>query len=139
MAIAPPTHAILRSYRLSRYEAGHAVLHVGRLVSGLDPAWREASRRQGLVLLSACNPGGRRRPDGWNDRMMQRLAQVVQAAPRPVLHAAGHGVLGRWSEPLVMVAIDRRRGIAVARRFRQNAVILVSRDARARLSLLDSN
>nr|WP_321985638.1 DUF3293 domain-containing protein [uncultured Lichenicoccus sp.] len=132
MAVPAPTPAILRSYRQSRYEAGGAVLRVGRIAPGLDPEWDAGLARPGLVLLSACNPGGRRRPEGWNDRMMRRLAETLRRVP----HGPGHGRLGIWSEALVLAAIDRRRGIALARRFRQNAVIVVARDRRVRLHLL---
>ncbi|WP_428374775.1 DUF3293 domain-containing protein [Lichenicoccus sp.] len=132
MAVLAPTPAILRSYRLSRYEAGGAVLHVGRIATGLDADWAARLAGGGLVLLSACNPGGRRQPDGWNDRMMRRLAEALGRVP----HAPGHGRLGIWSEALVLAALDRRRGIALARRFRQNAVILVARDRRVKLHLL---
>ena len=132
MAVLAPTPAILRSYRLSRYEAGGAVLRVGTPATGLDPRWEAALRGRGLVLLSACNPGGRRRPDGWNDRMMRRLEDALRRVP----HALGHGRLGRWSEALVLAALDPREGIVLARRFRQNAIIIIARDRRVKLRIL---
>jgi hypothetical protein len=45
------------------------------------------------------------------------------------------GSLGRWSEPMLMVRIDLRRAMVVARRFRQNAIIVIS-TRRTRLIVL---
>ncbi len=132
MAVLAPTPAILRSYRLSRYEAGGAVLRVGCRATGLEAGWESHLKGRGLVLLSACNPGGRRQHDGWNDRMMRRLAETLRRVP----HMPGKGVLGIWSEPLVLAAIDSRRSLVLARRFRQNGVILIGRDRRVKLRIL---
>ncbi|MDT8870932.1 hypothetical protein RAA17_06695 [Komagataeibacter rhaeticus] len=46
--------------------------------------------RGDIVLLSACNPGGRRRADGWNRRMMRRLASALAGLPH-VLGKDGWG------------------------------------------------
>ncbi len=124
--LLPPTPAVLRSYRLSTYRAGAVVARIGRRPDGLDGA------RVPLVLLSACNPGGRRRPDGWNRRMMRRLGEAM----RRIVHVAGEGRLGRWSEPLLLAAMAPARGIVLARRFRQNAVVLLRPRRPARLVLL---
>ena len=85
-----------------------------------------------LVLLSACNPGGRRRPDGWNARMMRQLRGTL----RHLDHAQGEGSDRGWSEPLLLVAVAPARGIVLARRFRQNAVILLHDRRPAKLVLL---
>ena len=75
-----------------------------------------------LVFLGACNPGGRRRPEGWNDRMMQRMRSVL----RHIHFIEATGSLGRWSETMLMASMDPRRAAVVARRFRQNAIVVVS-------------
>lgn len=126
--LLPPSPSVLRAYRLSTYEAGGVVARVGQPPSLLPDRW---SGRD-LVLLSACNPGGRRLPDGWNRRMMTRLRQALRRHDM----VEGAGRLGRWSEPLLLVAIAPGRGLAVARRFRQNAVILLRDRRPARLLLL---
>ncbi len=117
---------MLRSYRLSTYQAGGVVARIGQRPSGLD------GQHDPLVLLSACNPGGRRLPDGWNRRMMRRLGEAMRRIPC----VEGEGRLGRWSEPLVLAAVAPARGIVLARRFRQNAVVVLQPRRPARLLLL---
>jgi len=126
--ILPPTPSVLRSYRLSDYRAGGVAARVGRRPSAMPDRWRGRT----LVMLSAANPGGRRLPDGWNARMMTRLAERL----RRLDWVEGEGRLGRWSEPLILVAIGERRGRAIARLFRQNAIILLRDERPARLLLL---
>ncbi|CAM2980255.1 hypothetical protein CFR75_04530 [Komagataeibacter xylinus] len=127
-AIVPPTPAIHRSYRLSTYHvAGLPVIRIG-----YRPHWRGRVPTGDIVLLSACNPGGRLRPDGWNRRMMAHLARALHGLP----HALGEGRLGRWSEPLYGVRVELARGLGLARRFRQNAVVVVHGNRPARLVYL---
>ncbi len=125
--LLPPTPRVLRSYRRSTYEAGGVVARVGRRVR-LPPGW--AGRR--LVMLSACNPGGRLMAPGWNRRRMATLREAL----RRTAFAEGEGRLGRWSEPLLMATLPAPRGLVLARRFRQNAVILLAGGRPARLVLL---
>ena len=125
--LLPPTPAVLRSYRLSTYRAGTVEARIGRRPAGLHGWGRIPS-----VLLSACNPGGRRLPDGWNRRMMHRLDETL----RRVAHVQGEGRLRQWSEPLVLAAIPPARAIVLARRFRQNAVVVLHPGRPARLLLL---
>ena len=117
-AIVPPSPAILRAYRMSRYGAGSVVAHVGSPAEGLRPD----QVRTKLVFLGACNPGGRRRPDGWNDRMMRRLRSALHR----VHFVEATGSLGGWSETMLMASMDPRWAAVVARRFRQNAIVAVS-------------
>ncbi|MFT8712586.1 DUF3293 domain-containing protein [Komagataeibacter rhaeticus] len=127
-AILPPTPAVHRSYRLSTYHVpGLPVVHIGH-----RPHWRGMVPRRDIVLLSACNPGGRRRADGWNRRMMRRLASALAGLP----HVLGEGRLGRWSEPLYAVRVPLARGLVLARRFRQNAVVVLHGNRPARLVYL---
>ncbi len=116
-AIRPPSPAILRAYTMSRYSAGDVVARVGSPARGL----RADQARTSLVFLGACNPGGRRRPDGWNSRMMRRLRDVL----RRICFINAVGSLGQWSEAMLMACMDSRRAAVVARRFRQNAFIVV--------------
>ena len=126
--IAPPTPGIARSYRLSTYHvSGLPVIRIG-----YRPHWRGTVPRGDVVLLSACNPGGRLRPDGWNRRMMRRLAGDLAGLP----HVLGEGRLGPWSEPLYAVGVPLARGLVLARRFRQNAVVVLHANRPARLVYL---
>ena len=123
----PPSPATLRAYTMSRYSAGGVVAHVGTPAKGRRPD----QARTTLVFLGACNPGGRRYPDGWNARMMQRLRDALGRTR----FVDGAGGLHRWSEAMLMASMDPRRAVVVARRFRQNAVVLVS-GRRTRLLIL---
>ena len=116
-AIRPPTAAILRAYTMSRYSAGAVVARIGSPAQGL----RADQARTSLVFLGACNPCGRRRPDGWNSRMMRQLRCVLHRID--FIEAVGS--LGRWSEEMLMASLDRRQAAVVARRFRQNAFVVV--------------
>ncbi len=125
--LLPPTPAVLRSYRSSTYRAGTVVARIGRRPAGLHGRGPVPS-----VLLSACNPGGRRLPDGWNRRMMRCLGETL----RRVAHVPGEGRLRQWSEPLLLAAMVPARAIVLARRFRQNAVVVLHPGRPARLLLL---
>ncbi|GAN99591.1 hypothetical protein Gxy13693_024_007 [Komagataeibacter xylinus NBRC 13693] len=126
--ILPPTAAVHRAYRLSTYHVpGLPVIRIGH-----RPRWRGRAPEGDIVLLSACNPGGRLYADGWNRRMMHALAQYLRDVP----HALGEGRLGRWSEPLYAVQVPLARGLRLARLFRQNAVVVLHGARRARLVYL---
>lgn len=127
----PPSPAVLRCYRLSLYRAGPVSARIGRVPSGQAPS---RLRRNGpvLTMLSAANPGGRRMPDGWNNRAMRRLHQTLRRVP----HLAGEGRLGRWGEPLVLAALPAGPAKVLARRFRQNAIVLLRQGRRTQLVLL---
>ncbi len=122
--VLPVTPKVLRAYRLSAYRAGGLDVRIGRRVSGV-------AGRGDIVFVSACNPGGRRYPDGWNARMMTRLYERLRGVP----YVDGEGRLGRWGEPLVAAWLPLARGKRLARLFRQNAVVLVRRGQVARLVL----
>ncbi|GCE91529.1 hypothetical protein MSKU15_3130 [Komagataeibacter diospyri] len=126
--IAPPTAAVHRAYRLSTYHAhGLPVIRIDQ-----PPRWRGRAPKGDIVLLSACNPGGRLRADGWNRRMMRELARHLRGVP----HALGEGRSGRWSEPLYAVRVPLARGLRLARLFRQNAVVVLHGTRPARLVYL---
>lgn len=126
--IRPPTPAALRAYRASTYRAGGIEARIGRRPGPMPGRWSGRA----LAMLSACNPGGRRYPDGWNRRRMAALHEALRGAPQE----AGEGRLGSWSEPLLLVAIAPGRALVLARRFRQNGLVLLNRRQAARLILL---
>ncbi|TDH64617.1 DUF3293 domain-containing protein [Dankookia rubra] len=119
------------AYHRSDYEAAGAVARIGRRSGAVD-AWlaRHGVRQGGFV--GAWNPFSRRMPRGWNDRMLARL----RAAARRLPQAEGSGGDGPWRERHLLLAGDPRRLAVLARRFRQAAIVTVSRGAPARLMLL---
>jgi len=122
------TPAIARAYRLSVYEGGGLTIRIGRRAEG---AWPFPGHAQ-IVLVSACNPFGRAVPAERNVRLMARSSPHLARLP----YRDGVGRLGRWAEPLWLVAAAPARGMVLARQFRQNAVVVVQRGQQARLVLL---
>ena len=117
LAMTPPSPAVLRAYTMSRYVAGDVVARIGSPTKGLHPN----QARTSLVFLGACNPYGRKRPGGWNTRMMRRLRSIL----RRIRFIEATGSLGQWSEAMLMAPMDPRRAAVVARRFQQNAIVVV--------------
>ena len=83
-------------------------------------------------MLGASNPCGRRMPEGWNARMTARLRLVM----RRVQPVEASGALGSWVEVMVLAEMDPRRAAVLARRFRQNAILLIRARRPVRLVLL---
>jgi hypothetical protein len=71
------------------------------------------------VLLTACNPRGRRRAPGWNARAMRRL----RAAVRRRRAMSGESGAGGWREAQILVACPHAWGLRLGRQFRQIAVV----------------
>lgn len=130
---ATPSEAIsprlLRAYRLTRYRAGGCDIRIGRQA---PDALFAAIRSRNGTLLTAWNPFSRRMPDGWNERMQRRLRLRLRRCV--VLEAKGslHG----WREAMLLVGGPVAPRIALARQFRQSAVVMLRRGRPARLVLL---
>ena len=84
------------------------------------------------AFVTAWNPCSRAMPWGWNDRMGQRLRAATRRIPR----AEGWGRARGWGEQHLLLATDPRRAAVIARRFRQNAIVVIRRGQKARLVLL---
>jgi hypothetical protein len=119
---------LLAAYRRTDYEAGGAVARVGRRSAAVDALLRRLGAREG-AFVTAWNPWSRRMPPGWNARMTARLRQAARRLPSAEGEGRGRG----WSERHLLVAADGRRAAALARRFRQNAVVVARAGTPARL------
>nr|WP_220790319.1 DUF3293 domain-containing protein [Gluconacetobacter takamatsuzukensis] len=128
----PVDAATALAYRRSLYRAGGISVRVGQRPVPDGPGVPGWWRRGDVVFVSAANPGGRRRPDGWNRRRMRALAGCLAGCERH----EGEGRLGQWAEPLLAVRMPLARGRVIARRFGQNAVLLVRGGGLARLVFL---
>jgi hypothetical protein len=116
------------AYLRTGYEAAGIVVHIGARSAAMDALLRaRGARHAGFV--TAWNPFSRKRPAGWNARMLARLRQ----AARGRVLAEGVGGAHRWWERHLLVGADPRRLVALARRFRQNAIVLVAPGRSARL------
>lgn len=123
--------ALLAAYRASAYAAAGATARIGRRSVTVDALLRRLGARQG-GFVGAWNPCSRRRPRGWNDRLHLRLCQAARRLPL----AEGWGGRGAWRERHLLLAADPRRLAVLARRFRQNAMVVVRAGHPARLVLL---
>ncbi len=119
---------LLAAYRRTDYEAAGAVARVGRRSAAVDALLRRLGAREG-AFVTAWNPRSRRMPPGWNARMMARLREAVRRLPSAEGEGRGRG----WSERHLLLAADPRRAAALARRFRQNAMVARRIGAPARL------
>jgi hypothetical protein len=119
------------AYARTAYEAAGAVARIGRRSPALDRLLRRLGARQG-GFVTAWNPLSRRMPRGWNDRMLARLRQAARRLPLAEGLGRGQG----WAERHLLVAADPRRVAVLARRFRQNAIVVVRLGGPARLRLL---
>lgn len=112
--------ALLRAYRNTCYEADGIQIRVGRRSAATDRLLLTYGARTG-VLITAYNPFSRLMPLAWNHRMQARLLQALRR--HRILPA--RGLLGRWSEAHLMVFGDPRPLRRLARRYRQNAIVIV--------------
>ncbi len=119
------------AYRRSVFRAGDVVARVGRR-SPLGDAWLAGQRAREGAMVTAWNPMSRRHPSGWNDRAQARL----RAAARRFPVAEGLSGTARWQEHNLLLAADIRAIIALARRFRQAAILVLRRGQVARLRWL---
>jgi Protein of unknown function (DUF3293) len=125
-----PIHPrLLRAYRQTRYRAAGFDIRIGRRV---PDALFDRLGASNAALVTAWNPRSRRRPDGWNWRMEQRMRQMLRRFT--VLDA--EGCLHDWRESMLLVGGAPRKLICIAMRFRQSAIVILRRGLRARLSLV---
>jgi hypothetical protein len=112
--------ALLRAYRQTNYEVAGTQVRIGRRSSAFDRLLLAHRARQ-AVFITAHNPFSRRMPAAWNHRMQFRLSQTLRR--RPVLSA--QGAWRRWSEDHLVAFGDPRPTRWLARRFRQNSVVVL--------------
>ncbi|CAK7193399.1 hypothetical protein COMNV_01614 [Commensalibacter sp. Nvir] len=101
----------------SFYQGGTVTTGINRFPKGIP----KHLCNQFLVMLSAYNPGGRLKPEGWNKRQMGVLADYLVRYE----YYEGKGSLNNKSEPLFLVAINPAKAIYLARKFRQNAIVII--------------
>ena len=124
--------ALHRAYTRTRYEAGGVVVRIGQRSTAMD-ALLDAHRVRSAGFVTAWNPFSRRMPRGWNERMLGRLREAARRRRRVLAEGWGSG--GGWAERHLLVAGDARWLARLARRFRQNALVVVARGRPARLQM----
>lgn len=116
------------AYLRTDYGAAGIVVRIGRRSAAMDALLRTRGVRS-AGFVTAWNPFSRRMPEGWNARMNARLRDVARGR----VLAEGWGSARGWREAHLLVAADQRWVARVARRFRQNAVVMVGAGRKARL------
>jgi hypothetical protein len=127
----PPVRpALLTAYRKTRYQVAGIEIRIGQRSGKMD---RLLSSRgfQAASLVTAYNPRSRLMPPGWNQRMQQRLRQALRR--NSVVPATGSWQ--RWSEAHVLVFGDTRPVRVLARRYRQNGIVIVKLRQRTQLMI----
>jgi hypothetical protein len=116
------------AYRRTDYEAAGAVARIGRRSAAMDALLLRLGAREG-AFVTAWNPFSRRMPRGRNERMLARLREAARRLPAAEGWGRGRG----WAERHLLIAADPRRAAMLARRFRQNAIVVVRAGQAARL------
>lgn len=81
---------------------------------------------RGAAFTGAWNPFSRRHPRGWNHRRLARLRQAARRLP-------WHEGMGRachprpWGEEHLLLGAAPARCVTLARRFRQDSILLIGR------------
>jgi hypothetical protein len=109
------------AYLRAEYEAAGLTLRIGVRSPAFDALLRR-HRARSAAFVTAWNPFSRRMPEGWNDRMLARM----RGAARGRVLAEGIGSADRWWERHLLVAGDPRWTARLARRFRQNAIVVIA-------------
>jgi hypothetical protein len=122
---------LIRAYTASSYRAGSVRFGIGRHSLETDALLEALGARQ-AVLLTAWNPRSTPMPHAWNLRADSTLRERL----RGHVLLDGAGGKGRHEEAQILAVLPVARARVLARRFRQNAVVVLQRGRPARLVLL---
>jgi hypothetical protein len=111
---------LLSAYRKTAYRVAGIVVCIGQRCAAMDRLLAGRRVRE-AAFITAHNPFSRRMPRGWNDRMQSRLAESL-AGRMPV---TATGSWQRWSEAHFVVFGNWRPTLRMARRFRQNGIVII--------------
>jgi hypothetical protein len=122
--------ALLRAYYATSYVVDGVEVRLARRSPGMDALLRSRGVRQ-AAFITANNPYSRPMPPGWNRRMQAHLVQALRR--RPILAAIGSW--RNWTEAHLVVFGDPRPVVRLARRFRQNGIVIARQEHPAQLLL----
>lgn len=120
-----------RAYRATEYRVAGCSLRIGRRSFAVDGLLSGMGARE-AVLITACNPRSRRSCPSRNARMMGRLHAALR---RRSVFPAESGA-GRWTEAQFLAAAPEAWACVLARRFRQNALVVLRPRQKPRLRVL---
>ncbi|MBP0463669.1 DUF3293 domain-containing protein [Roseomonas sp. PWR1] len=135
---------LARAWRATLFEADGIAVPIAP-DPRLPATWRARGEAVAVLLArlgtrDACftgawNPFSRRRPRGWNARMLVRLRGAARR--HAVLDGMGRACRPRpWGEEHLLIAASPARCATLARRFRQDSIVALSRRGPARLVVL---
>ena len=135
-----PSQELLAAYQATTYTArlgeSDVRLRVGARCPQLD---RELAARKlsSWAYLTACNPGSQPLPTTENRERQQELRRAVEDGGWACFPGAGVPDTSTWTpeESLLILGIQRRSALELARRFGQLAIVWGTRDAAAELLL----
>lgn len=133
MGILPVHLKTLVAYKRSTYRAGPVCTRIGAKPQAMG-TFQAGRTRDEWVMLSAYNPGGILKAEGWNKRMFASLERDLQK--KHIRYFRGEGRLHHTGEPLYMVRSPLRVAVQLARKYRQNAVVIIKPRQKSRLLLL---
>jgi uncharacterized protein DUF3293 len=116
---------------IADYRSEQICLRIGEPCPSLEArAW---------AYVTACNPQSKLLPPYENAQRMQNLEQVVAAAGYRYLHGEARSRGGNWPpEPsLLILDIDEKAALDLARRFDQAAIVVGRSGESARLVWID--
>jgi len=137
---------------MTRYKVAGVTIRIGRRSPAMDQHLASRGLRA-AIFVSASNPFSQRRPEGWNRRMHARLTEAAShaAARQPERTPQASGTQGTmrplpatgswrgWREAHLVLFGDPRPAMRLARRFRQNAVVIIKLRQPADLRWLSSS
>lgn len=126
------------AYRAARYQTIDGDRLLTARIGSPSPAFDALLAREGVTVgafVTAWNPESRPTPEPENRRAAARLAAEVAALGLRALPHRGQGDDPRWppEEGLFVLGLAEAGAVALAERYRQNAVVVVEPGEPARL------
>ncbi|MCK5769356.1 DUF3293 domain-containing protein [Algiphilus sp.] len=125
-------------YRATRYRVYLPTttedIRIGHPAPAVD-AWMDEHASGTATVITACNPHSRQHSRAANRRAQCALLHLLHAMPHPMLPGRNLADAGDWppEHSLIVAGLSRGEARRLAARFRQNAVVWLSRGSRARL------
>jgi hypothetical protein len=131
----------IRAYEATDYRAGSGadalVVRIGQHSPKLALHYKDTGADCAL-FITAFNPLGRKQDDAANESAHARLGEQLRAVSEHVIEGQGADPVGQWPAEKSYLAfeIDAEAARELGRRFEQDAVVWIGKDAVPRLLLL---
>ena len=130
----------ISAYEATHYHAGVGpdafVLQIGKDSTELALHYK-ASGTDCAVFITAFNPFGQKQDDAANEAAHTRLREALRPQAVTVIEGVGSDPAGKWrEESYLALGIDAEAARELGRRFKQDAVVWIGKDAVPQLLLL---